>query len=75
MSRNPFHYALSLTLFGSIFLVLGLLGCELQKNPWSFVACDWSESVRANEVWLGAAMLAASGFFWRRAIRSLREAR
>jgi hypothetical protein len=35
MSRNPFHYALSLTLFGGVFLVLGLLGCELQKNPWS----------------------------------------
>jgi hypothetical protein len=32
-------------------------------------------SVRANEVWLGAAMLAAAPFFWRRAIRSLREAR
>ena len=71
MSRNPFHYAFTLSFFGVVFVVLGLLGCRLRKDPFSVVACGWSESPWWNEVWIGAAMVAVSLIFWRRALASL----
>ena len=71
MSRNPFHYAITLSFFGLVFMVLGLLGCRLRKNPFTMVACQWSESPWWNEVLIGAAMFAISLIFWRRALRSV----
>ena len=65
---NPFHYAFTTTFFGSVFLILGFMGCRLDKNPWSFVACTWSESVLWNEVRFGAGLLLAAAYCWRRAL-------
>ena len=73
MSRNPFHYAITLSVFGSLFVVLGLLGCRVRKDPFSMVACRWSESPWWNEIWGGLAMITISLFFWRRAIRAVRK--
>jgi hypothetical protein len=69
---NPFHNALSLTLLGMLFVVPGLLGCKLRKSPWTFVGCTWSDSVWWKEVWVGLAVLLLAGYFWKRAIRSIR---
>jgi hypothetical protein len=68
---NPIHNALSFTLFGSLFLVLGLLGCKLRKSPWSIMACTWSDTVLWNEVWGGAAALLVAAYFWRRGWQKL----
>lgn len=72
MSRNPFHNAFTLTLFGSLLVVLGLVGCTLRKSPWTFVACTWSESVWWNEVGVGVGLLLVAIYFWRKAILSFR---
>ena len=73
MRQNPFHNALTLTLFGGLFVVLGLIGCRLRKSPWSIVACRWSDTVWWQEVWGGAAMLLLATYFWKKALPSLRH--
>lgn len=70
-TQNPFHNAFTFTLFGSLFVVLGLLGCRLRKSPWSIVACTWSETVWWKEVWAGVAILLFATYFWRKAIQSI----
>jgi hypothetical protein len=63
MSRNPFHYALTFTFFGGLFVVLGLMGCEIRKDPWSIQACNWSASPWWNHVGVGVALLVSGTFF------------
>ena len=71
MSRNPFQIALSLSVFGSLFIVLALAGCRLGKDHYSIVVCRWSDTPWWGDVWVGVGLLTVSLFFWRRAIRSV----
>ena len=71
-SKNPFHHAFTFTFVGVLFLVAGLLGCLIRKDPWSIQACRWSDSPWWSEVGFGAAMLLVSVYFWKRALRTLR---
>jgi hypothetical protein len=70
--RNAFHYAFTFTFFGSLWVVLALVGCRLRKSPWTFVACTWSDSPWWSEAAVGFAMLLAAAFFWKRALKTVR---
>jgi hypothetical protein len=72
MTKNPFQAAIGLTFLSLLFIVPGLIGCDLHKSSSSFVACaPWSDTVLWNRVLIGAAVLPFAFFFWRRAIRSV----
>jgi hypothetical protein len=70
-TRNPWRYALSLSFFGSLWIVLAFLGCKLRKSPWTFVACNWSDSPWWSEAGVGVAFLLISVYFWRKALQTL----
>jgi hypothetical protein len=72
MRRSPIHNAFSVTLLGLVLLVPSLFGCELRKSNWTFVGCTWSDSIPWPEFWVGAALLMAAGYMWRRAIVTMR---
>jgi hypothetical protein len=69
-TNNPFHYAFTFTFFGSLWVVLALMGCRLRKSDWSIVACRWADSPWWSEVGVGVVMLFAAAFFWKRALRT-----
>jgi hypothetical protein len=71
-TKNPFHYAFALTFFGSLWVILPLMGCRLRKSNWTFVACTWSDSPWWSEAGVGVVMLLLAAFFWKRALQSVR---
>jgi hypothetical protein len=69
-THNPWHYALTFSFFGSLWVVLALLGCKLRKSPWSIVGCNWSETPWWSEAGFGVALLLISVHFWRKALQT-----
>ena len=70
--RSPIFNALSLAAAGALFLVTGLIGFTLDKHTRFVSGTTWSTSVIWWQVAVGATLLVAAAWCWRRGLRQLR---
>ena len=69
--RRPVPLACTATLFAVVFLATGVSGYTMSRHDAFVAGTRWSDGPIWWQVAVGAALLAASLWLWRRAIRSL----
>jgi membrane protein implicated in regulation of membrane protease activity len=69
--RRPVPLACTVTLFAIVQLTAGLTGYRMSRHAAFVAGTHWTGSPIWWQVAVGAALLAASVWLWRRALRSL----
>jgi hypothetical protein len=73
LAKNPFHLALGLTSLALIFIVPVAMGCEIYRSGGIPAGCRPTDTVYWDRASIGVAALAVAGYFWHRAIKSIRR--
>ena len=68
---NPFSAAFGSTLIAILFLPAGIIGYEIKKHNWHFVAVTWTGSPVWWEIFLGLMGSILAVYFWRKALQSI----
>ena len=70
--QSPLQYAISATAVGTVFIVTGLLGLQLDKHNYTLITGSWTGGVLWWKVLAGAGILLFSVYFWRKGLLSVR---